>query len=222
MLSDAVIATNVANRISDLRSLVPLHAHDAQIRASTVWVRDIYEHLERMWVAIGLPNLPAVRSMGIEWDNPVTDSVAYIWGRFDIDAYGSLGNRGIGYDWHFETNNPNAPNWLMGGDPFIERDRTVDEFFHSNIAFYHGEMISRFDILEYGAYRRGFIHAEGDRYLRRSGQKATAIDQAFATVKTEVLIFTITQELLLSPSLKVFEDAVRQGNALQRLTTLAQ
>ncbi|RWY85168.1 hypothetical protein EHI44_16770 [Rhizobium leguminosarum] len=219
MLNDAIIAANVANRISDLRLLVPLDARDAQIRASTVWLRDIYEHLERMWAAIGLPNLPTVRSMGIEWDNPIQDSAAYVWGRFDIDSRGSLGNRGISYDWNFGTNDPNPPDWLLGGDPFIDRERTVDEFFRSNIAFYQGEMISRLDVLEYGAYRRGFIHSEGDRYLRRSGHKAAAIDQAFATVNTEVLIFTIAQELLLSPSLTEFENAVKQGDALQRLAT---
>ncbi|TBA38411.1 hypothetical protein [Rhizobium ruizarguesonis] len=219
MLNDAIIAANVASRISDLRVLVPLDARDAQIRASTVWLRDIYEHLDRMWAAIALPNQARVRSMGIEWDIPIQDSVAYIWGNFHIDAQGSLGNRGISYDWNFGTNDPNAPSWLMGGDPFIERERTVDEFFHSNIAFFRGEMISRLDVLEYGAYRRGFIHSEGDRYLRRSGHKAAAIDQAFATVNTEVLIFTIAQELLLSPSLTEFENAVKQGDALQRLNT---
>ncbi|TBY79540.1 hypothetical protein [Rhizobium leguminosarum] len=217
MLSDAIIAKNVADRISDLRRLVPLTAESHEIRAATVWLRDVYEHLDRMWRAVGLHGSPEVPSMAIEWAEPIFDAEAYIFGRFFERADQPLDPRAPGvefwYDWFMNCNDPSAPSWLMGGDPFIKRPRPVQEYFESNVAYRRGEMISRLDMLEYGAYRLGFIHAEGDRYLRRNAAKAAAIDQAFDARAVEFQIFAIVQELLAAPSLRAFEKAVRDGVA---------
>lgn len=211
LIDDRTIAQNVAARIIDLRQLVPKQASVTQVRAATVWVRDIYENLDRMWPVAGLAGAPGIHSCAFEWDAAPPDVFASLWGHLARINDGPLispsGQPGIHYEWTVASGDTPLPDWTMGGDPFIERVRGISEYFGSCILRVNGMSVSRTDVLEYAAYRRGFIHAEGDRYIKRNPATVAILDKAFGDHGPEYAILTIVQELLVCEDVDRFRAA---------------
>ncbi|MFA6156284.1 hypothetical protein [Mesorhizobium sp.] len=222
-------AKNLATRIDDLRALVPVGASDTQVRAATVWLRDIHDNLQKFWLYVGLTGDPSIRAYGLEWDPLPGDITAILFGGEEIPKLGHIGpltpvvrsesapgvlveHPSIGLSWIIMSQTTPI-DFTMGGDPFHEKERSLADYFACSVGCYEGLSFSRFDVVEYAAYRAGYVHSQGDRYLKRSPVAAAALDKidAFYPLyqrnNLDYVLLSIAQELMNSEAIEEYRVA---------------
>ncbi|CAN7649113.1 hypothetical protein [Mesorhizobium sp. LjNodule214] len=222
-------ARNLAENIADLRELVPVGVSASQLKAATVWLRDIYDNFEKFWGYVGLDGKPHIEAYALEWEPLPKDVTALLFGGEELPSYGGVGvlsaivtsengsgqtveHPSIGKDW-FITSSTTPINFTMGGEPFVKRSCVFPEYFSSTIACHDGIKLSRFDVIEYAAYRAGYIHAQGDRYLKRSPDAARILDHltelypAYVRPNLDYILLSICQELLQSDAIETYRVA---------------
>ncbi|MFK0691778.1 hypothetical protein ACFX5Q_26750 [Mesorhizobium sp. IMUNJ 23033] len=226
---NARFAKNLASRIDDLRKLVPVGASDANVRAATAWLRDIHDNLQEFWAYVGLSGDPTIKAYGLEWNPLPGDITAILFGGEETPQFGHAGplkpivhsvdaqgapieHPSIGLS-SIIMSQTTSIDFTMGGDPFHDRDRSLADYFACSVGCCEGKSFSRFDVIEYAAYRLGYIHAQGDRYLKRSPVAAAALDKIdefyplYKRNNLDYVLLSIAQELLNSEAIERYRVA---------------
>lgn len=206
---------NLAERIEDLGSLVPVGASTAQLRSATVWLRDIHDHFVDYYKLV-LGSEPTIDCFAFEWPSVPPDVTAMLFGGEELPISDPLMNQTVssptvvlGIDWQIGSKTTPI-DYTMGGEPFVRKNRAFSDYFQAPIGAHQGTTFSRFQIIEYAAYRRGYVHAEGDRYVKRNPalsqilDKMNEISPIFQRANIDYMLLSITQELLTSPAIRVF------------------
>lgn len=226
---NARYARNLADRISDLKELVPVGVSASQLKAATVWLRDIYQNFGKFWQYVGLSGEPMITAYALEWDPLPADVTALLFGGEELPTYGGAGIAGMVQSIAVGTTDDGrtvempsvAQTWSItsrgtdigGVDPFVERDRTFKDYFSSPVACHGGKTINRFDIIQYAAYRVGYVHAQGDQYVKRSPDAVAILDHiaeldpAYRRPNLEYMLLSICQELLRADALETYRVA---------------
>ena len=219
-----------ANRLIDLRNSSPFGANATQVRASTIWLRDAHDNFERLWEHVGLAGCPTVPAYRL--NVPVTPGLsAFIYQALepvatikqDEDYLASMGAPPELIAQNIVSQLPvGGGEYFVASDiglsedtePYVLEPIPVRDFFTTPFIVIAGFAISRFDVLNYAAYEKGYIHTNGSRNRARYPEQIARLDwfeRSYTGLRrpnTEYLIMDCSRALATAPDADRFVKAV--------------
>lgn len=189
-------ALQLARSFDDLRVLTDVGCSDAIIRAVTTTIRSVAESYVTVWSDLGLPGEPRVGGRHINAAILAPGSVAITFGgaiepptrtdeeiRKELDRLNMKLEEGWvvanGHEGMSEVLETPHPVDMMGtffGDVFPGANSPFRTYMAQPVAFLGDKAFSRDDFLKYAAYRLGYTHIDGKRYMKDHAETVAYLD----------------------------------------------
>lgn len=218
---DADSVEAMKGNLAALREMSPSGASKAQVRACISFLRDVKQNLVACWRFAGMANTPRITAnrMTTHLDH---GEMVVLMGGMDVGQSGvgarmildgvtgkvALGPEDPSAMVYFRLSN--KPVGLDDPLPYETQDLSVSEFF-AGVVYVNGPaQVTRFDVIEYAAYRLGAVHSHASQYHTAHAQQMKALDalrasrHIHARDNIEYLLLSIAQELCSSNDLQSF------------------
>lgn len=215
-IDNASVASMRANIVA-LKDIVPMGATDSQLRLAVVMLRDVQQNFVKVWKYARLPGIPRI------------PAITHILRETPRDAF-------IVYFGAMERPQPTAgllvPAFIRDGkellhsagltafiqttgegfevDPWERRKLSTAEFFEGLVLFTHGVSVTRNDVIQYQAYRKGAIHSHASQYHADYPQQMRALDQLrsmppmHARANDDYLLLSVARDFVEAPDVDAF------------------
>lgn len=177
---------NFAKQLKRIQAMNSVGCKDIEIEAMTVWLRDISDNFSEMWRDAGFTSKPLIEEYRLLEKKFTVDCEAIWFGNTEEKVpnpipimAGSLAvslvdaeNRSLTEDvaaesFYHASNNLDldltSGNWI----PWIKEEMSISKFFDAPIIYWHGQSISRLDIIEFACYGLGIVHTNAKKYDKK-------------------------------------------------------